>query len=177
VASLPLETTNGTEQAWIRRTDDGRRLLVLGADLFDAIRRDLGGIFSDTFAANLLYRIGISLGRTSYLAARNRIATEKDFWQVLEEHLKERGFAKLVGHETSAEGSKLRVEVSLHDSVFAENVTSRKPLCDVLRGALGEWASLHYGRKLLSSSESACNTSGSEYCIFLVELGSEMNQE
>lgn len=155
---------------WIVRNHHGERILTFRADALNQMRNDLITLTGEKVARQILYRIGMSMAKS----ANRRINNDEGSWKVLDELFQERGWGHILSHEeTIIQGPKTNsYKIVVEDSAFADvSNTQHPPVCDLLRGLLGNWMALEKNRALLATLESSCKAMGPRHCIFIVELG------
>jgi predicted hydrocarbon binding protein len=170
-ATIPIEDLT---PRWSVKTQRGERLLTFRADAWNQMRNDLITLTGEKVARQILYRIGMSMAKSANRLEQTRINNGEEYWKVADELFQERGWGHILSHEeTIIQGPKTNsYKIVFEDSAFADvSNTQHPPVCDLLRGLLGNWMALQKNRALLSTLESSCKAMGPRHCTFLVELG------
>jgi predicted hydrocarbon binding protein len=165
------------KETWLLRTEEGDRLLAIRTVAFNQIRNDLIVMLGEPVARQILYRVGISIAKSSFRSAmeRKKIRNEEDFWRVVNELFQLRGWGRIVSHEeTVLEAPSTNLfEIAFEDSAFTDpsSMQANPPVCDLLRGVLGGYVATFRKRALLSAIESSCKAMGTKNCVFRIQLG------
>ena len=151
----------------------GQRLVQIRVEALQLFRRQMTMIIGEKVTRQILYRVGISLGKTAYRTWTDKIADEEAGWKTLNEILQRRGWGYIRSHEKTS--SDLSYSVHVGNSALADGpIKDAPPVCDIVRGLLGGWLSDYYNRPVLSVQENKCMAGGEAYCVFQVSLVSSV---
>ncbi len=153
--------------------DVSNRVVHLRAGTLLLARRDMILLTGEKVARQLLFRLGISLGRTSLEGFEGKDAHEEDFWSYIENLFQMNGWGHILDHKNGGSEDKLSFSITLEDSALAEGGTAEDiaPVCDLFRGILTGQLSRFFDRRILDASESQCLVSGAGCCEFVINLG------
>lgn len=157
----------------ILRSNSGFRIVQLRSEALQLVRRNLIGITSEQVARLLLYREGMSIGKSAYVALKGRVSNEETFWATLDAYAQRRGWGYVLSHENN--GSDFSYNIHIGNSALADgSIRGHPPVCDILRGILGGWLSAFHKRSISSVAEEQCVSLGSSFCAFQVHLAPDV---
>lgn len=153
---------------WTLQTNLRDRSIDVRAESIQQIRHDMIQIMGEKITRLILYRVGVSIGKSSYLA-EDQISDEAAFWASLADFVQRRGWGNSLSHKQTA--ADLSYRIHLQDSVLADGpIVDNPPVCDILRGILGGWLAAFQNRPLMNVEEVQCRAWGAEKCVFQVKL-------
>jgi predicted hydrocarbon binding protein len=157
------------DKLWTLRTRLRDRSIQVRAGSLRQIRHDLMEIMGEKITRVILYRVGVSIGKSSYIAEKNKLSNEEDFWAAMADFVQRRGWASSLSHKKT--DGDLSYRIHLQDSALADEVMiDNPPVCDILRGILGGWLASFHNRPVMSVEEVQCIRWGAQHCVFQVKL-------
>lgn len=157
-------------ERWLFFDSFGERAVVLQAAILNEYRRDLVSIVGTSVTRELLYRMGLSMGRHSFDKHRQSITSEDSLWTALKETFERHGWGKVAYHKNLGD----TVSVEFQGSALAQGNASNEPHCDILRGALAGWISSFYTTPVSMAVENTCRITGASKCEFNLQLSSSL---
>jgi predicted hydrocarbon binding protein len=149
---------------------DGGRIFIFSAKAFQQYGQDLRALMGKRTANELLYRVGLTAGRLEYERISVLAKSDDDTWGIINEMLQSRGWGRIISHEQTLKGKDLIVQVKYGNSPFADDLRSPDPVCDPLRGLLTGFLESRHGLKSISTTETLCIATGSQFCEFVIDL-------
>lgn len=153
---------------WLFHDGLGERAVVVQVAILNQYRKDLVSIAGTSVTRELLYRMGLSMGRHSFHNQRHPITSEDTFWAALKDTFEGHGWGKVANHRTL--GNTIIVE--FHGSALGQGGRFNEPVCDILRGALAGWISSFYSKPVSMAVEKTCRITGASKCEFNLQLSS-----
>lgn len=156
------------DKLWTLPTNLRDHPIQIRAGSLQQIRHDMMEIMGEKITRVILYRVGVSIGKSSYMAEKNQIINEEAFWAAIADFVQRRGWGSSLNHKKDGD---LSYRIRLQDSALADgSVINNPPVCDILRGILGGWLAAFHNRPLMSVEEAQCIGWGAEHCVFQVKL-------
>jgi predicted hydrocarbon binding protein len=149
---------------------DGGRIFIFDAKAFQVYSKDLRDLMGQKAANELLYRVGLTTARSEYERISGLAKSEDELWRITNKLLQSRGWGHIISRDKVTKGKSLIVKVEYGNSPFADGVTSLDPVCDSMRGLLTGFLESLHGLKSISTTETLCTATGSQFCEFIIDL-------
>jgi len=151
--------SGSSEKPWFLTDETGARSVVFRAIIFREYHKDITNILGERAADEILYRLGLKLGKTARRLYFNLNRTETEFWTDLTAKFQARGWGNVVSHTHVGNVAEIVVE----DSALAEEGVAGNA-CHLLRGLFAGWLSV-FG-KVTEAKELQCKSQGYRLCRF-----------
>jgi predicted hydrocarbon binding protein len=159
----------------ILRSNSGFRIVQLRSEALQLARRNLIGITSELVTRQLLFREGMSIGKSAYKTLKDNVSNDETFWTTLDAYAQRRGWGYLLSHEKTGSGFSYNIHIG-NSALTDGPIMDHPPVCDILRGILGGWLSSFHNRSIDSVAEEQCASLGSSFCAFQVTLAQMLQQ-
>jgi predicted hydrocarbon binding protein len=180
-AKLVLLKTLDARPVWFRTLDkdvetglivesiSGEKIVTFRTKTFLQLMDRLVELLGEGLSANLLYQMGMDVGRSMFGYAKDEVKSDSDLVSVMDIAMSERGWGRCTEIK-KVEMRGVTYRIKTESNPVSGKHGPNEPMCHFIRGNYVGFLASYLNKKAKHSEQITCAALGAPYCTFEITL-------